>query len=60
MTKRERELENARRILLKRMQEPQGRQSLSELLHELRAIDAEMAHLRKKVGRQGSPFGSPF
>jgi hypothetical protein len=60
MTKRERELENARRILLKRMQEPQGRQSLSELLHELRAIDAEMEDFRKKVSRRGSPFGSPF
>jgi hypothetical protein len=60
MTERERELENARRILLKRMQEPQGRQSLSELLHELRAIDAEMEHFRQKVSRHGSPFGSPF
>jgi hypothetical protein len=60
MTKRERELENARRILLNRMQEPLGRQSLSELRQELRAIDAQLEHFRKKFGRQGSPFGSPF
>jgi hypothetical protein len=59
MTNRERELESARRILLERMQEPQGHQSLSEIRQELRAIDAEMENL-KKVERRGAPFGSPF
>jgi hypothetical protein len=47
MSKRERELENARSVLLKRMQESQGHQSLSEIRQELRAIDAEMDHLKK-------------
>ena len=42
MSKRERELENARSGLLKKMLEPQGHQSLSEIRQELRAIDAEM------------------
>jgi hypothetical protein len=59
MSKRERELENARSVLLKKMQESQGHQSLSDIRQELRAIDAEMEHL-KKIGPRGSPFGSPF
>jgi hypothetical protein len=59
MSKRERELENARSVLMKKMQESQGHQSLSEIRQELRAIDAEMDHL-KKLRPKGSPFGSPF
>jgi hypothetical protein len=43
MSKRERELENARSVLLKRMQESQGHQSLSEIRQELRAIDERFA-----------------
>jgi hypothetical protein len=59
MTERERELESARRRLLKRMQKPQGHQNLCKLRQELRTIGSEMEHL-KKVGQKGSPFGSPF
>jgi hypothetical protein len=61
MTLEERELESARRRLLARMEEPQGHQSLAEIRQELRAIDAEMEHL-KKVGQilpPGSGLISP-
>jgi hypothetical protein len=59
MTRREEGLEGAKRVLLERMQESQGHQSLSEIRQELRAIDAEMENL-KKAGRRPGPFGSPF
>jgi hypothetical protein len=59
MSERDGELENARSRLLKKMQEPQGHQSLSAIRQELRAIDAEMEHLKKSAPK-GSPFESPF
>jgi hypothetical protein len=49
MTERERELEDARRSILKQLEEPQGHQSLSELRQKLRAIDAEVERLKRVV-----------
>jgi hypothetical protein len=47
MTSREPDLEEARRQILQRMQEPQSGQALSQLRQELRAIDVEWTTSRE-------------
>jgi hypothetical protein len=47
MTSQEPELEEARRQVLQRMQEPQSRQALSQLRQELRAIDVELDNVKR-------------